>query len=452
MRPAGLTLGVLAVLIAAAVSFVAGYVVGKGEHPADAPRVALADQADPANAGLPSESGYSPDPHPHQQQTGARAEVDGPAAVVPDAAKASGQDTEFRGDALHEPKIDAAGTAPKAKPGATPGSSTEAEGMTGFDASDLFNQPKVPFAASISGIVTDTNGTPIAGADVNGTFSEMHHAGTGGSRISFALAGAGGGQRMATTDGAGNFRIDIQREVAEKASLSVNLTATAAGYAESERQGISLRNGDNKDGIKLVVRQAGSISGRVVDQSGRGVAGVNVSLNAPQQPGGFAVRLGGGVGQSATTDAAGEYRIEGVPEGRHALEVSAHGYRQVSGPSVVQAQPGMDTRVSADFVLEAVASIRVTLQSPEGLPLKKAMVTLKVTEATGRTRTMRARADDNGVVVFNDPPVGTFDVEVSAWGFAAQKVPATIVERVQTELGVITLQPSPGAGGIDIFD
>lgn len=88
--------------------------------------------------------------------------------------------------------------------------------------------------------------------------------------------------------------------------------------------------------------QAGSVAGRVADEAGAPLPGVNVVLQG--------TRLG------AATDADGAYRIDDVPPGDYTVAASAVGFRRET--RAVTVAPGAEAR--ADFVLR-----EITVQSGE---------------------------------------------------------------------------------------
>jgi protocatechuate 3,4-dioxygenase beta subunit len=421
MRKSSLVPALLVLLLACGLSFGAGYFMALKQEPPPRPEIALeppdqpilpADQPDPVHtstqAPLPQPS--LPEPMPEVHTTT---------------------------DATEEPNV--IEVQPTAKPSAEPGASNIERVMPTLELG-----PEVDLAATILGTVVDARGAPVAGAQIHGRFSESFTS--GGSAMRFSVSSAGGaGQQLATSDAGGAFRIDLSRKIREGAALAIALTAAKDGYAESATVNISIRNGETRDGIRLVLRESGSISGRVVDDAGRGVAGARVSL------GGGGPRVSGVVidsfqprgGLSAVTDASGEFRIDGVPEGRHSFVLQAAGYRQLSGPSTVEARAGIDVRAAVDFVVAQTTSVSVTLRDSDGNPLR-GWATLVFKDGAGNdAATLRGAVGEDGVFTANDPPVGSYRVSVSLFGYQAQEVHATVLENSVAELGVVILMPAP---------
>lgn len=418
MRPPHLLFGLVLLLLACGLSFGAGYFMAKQES--NVPRMELADVLrDPEPAPKPEPR---PEPEPDKPQ---------PEAPAPQPTR----------QAEPEPaKTEVEAEAPKP----TEDTEDERRAVIELEAMELALEQgeKVDLSAVISGIVTDSHGVGVAGAVVRGTFNESFTAGTG-STIRLAFASSGNqGEPLATTDGAGYYRIDVSRKVREKASLMVHLMAGATGYADSNSRAVSLTNGQTVDNINLQLRQAGRVTGRVVDQTGRGVEGVRVSLGG-NAPGRLVIESGfGGPSAgtpSATTDSGGEYVIDAVPEGTHALRMSGTGHRQVSGPTSVDVKAGADTRAPADFVVAVVSSLRATFQADSGEAVR-GWATLSFKDNAGtNVKRMSGMIGADGTFEANEPPVGSFTVEISVRGYEPASVHASVYEGMQCDLGPVTL-------------
>lgn len=456
MRSSGWMFGLLLMILACGLSFGAGYFIAKQDVPPPAPHIETADLT-PAATQPEREKVVLP-------------LADQPAANQPaetgNLKPTAGTDpsTGQPGDKPDQPPVEAGTKPDSSQPVGDAKTAAEAaeaikelekklkelEGRDIFDPEGMLNGPKVDFTATITGSVSDTAGQPVAGAGIYGEFSENYGGGGSVLRVSIGGDGQDIGELLTTTDSGGAFRIDVNRKVSEKAGLHVDLTGKLQGYADSKTIGVTLKNGDTKEGIKLALRQAGSVAGRVVDQSGAGVAGMQVSLSGNSQMGdlGLEIEMGGaGSKLSATTDGSGEYRIENVPEGDYRLKLRGAGYREVSGPAQIKVKPGAETRAAADFVVAITCSVRLALQDATGQPLR-AWVTLNFKDAEGKSvRKLNGMTDQDGNFSANEPPVGNFNVEVVAWGYKPETVPANIMEGLACDLGRLTLQPSDAKPG-----
>lgn len=448
MRSSNLLFGLLIMLGACVISFGAGYMVAKHDQPAPAPQVQTSD-------ALPSDQPENPAPAKPAAESQPEAHKPAPTKPAPEAP----------------PPVEA--TKPKAgPPPPRSGDSKDGRGANAGDEAeelrnlrerlkelekaadeplDLFNPnaPKEAFTGSIRGTVVDGNGLPVSGARVHGTYGES--MGSNSRMIRIAFGGRSDeGEVLATTDGSGAFLIDVSREVSKGASVVANLTARADGHAESESLSVTIKPGETKEGVALKLRQPGSVSGRVLDQSGAGVAGAVVSLSSPGGAGGMDLRIempGQRGKYSAVTDAAGEYRIEQVPHGKYTMRLEAAGWRQVSGPTFMDAEAGKDTRASADFVVKATTSVKVHLRSTDGTPLR-GWVTVELKDSAGKSVwKQQGMTDDQGAFATNDPPQGSYTAVISAMGYQPESVAATIVEGSPCDLGWITLRNAEGQGG-----
>lgn len=325
----------------------------------------------------------------------------------------------------------------------------------------LGNGEKEPFSATISGTVADNHGQPVPGASVYCDFSEIREmTSKGGARVAFATATSRDdspkGTPVATTDGSGNFTAQIKREVGKNTRVNVSLTAKAAGLAVSKPQSFGLKNGETRDNVKLGLRGAGTVSGRVVDQSGRGVDGATVSITeggTATYSGGagidLPVSMGGGGKESAVTDSAGNFRIEGVAEGRYRPTVRATGWRQVSGPVEVTVVSGEDTTLAPNFEMAAATAAKIKLLNEAGQPVA-GYCTVFFKDGATTAKTMGGICGADGVLSLNDVPAGTFSVEVRIFGRKPLTLNGTFTDGQTTDLGSHTLDkadPKESSGG-----
>jgi protocatechuate 3,4-dioxygenase beta subunit len=177
----------------------------------------------------------------------------------------------------------------------------------------------LPAPQTVAGTVVGPDGKPIAGARVavrQGTRFDRDEA------TIFAEATAG-------SDGA--FRI------ANAPPAPARLSVRAAGWPPHER---SLRA--DSGSLRVALERGASVSGTVLDASGRPAAGALVRSGSV----------------AATTDAQGHYRLDGVPPGLQRVEASAPGgmVARKGGVRLAAASPA-----SADLQLQAGATISGTV-------------------------------------------------------------------------------------------
>jgi protocatechuate 3,4-dioxygenase beta subunit len=462
MKSSTLLAGLLALLIACGVSFGAGYYLAKSQSAeSPTPRTLVSDTDD--TPSLDSKPLDSPDKKP----------------PVTDETTTQPETTEITPKPVSDvlPVVDSENPSTDKPRVVTPppvegeknlkdqikelkDKLKEVEAVDPDEFEDIFNGPQVDFTATVSGQVVDQAGTPVAGASVNANYSENYTSGdTGARRVSFVMArGESKGTPIATTDSTGSFSATITRKISENATLQVSLTATADGFAESEKTSFTLKNGDDKQGVKLALRGAGSVSGRVIDASGRGVSGVKVGLNAAGAGGFYGETLeldfGGGGGNSkysATTDAAGEFTIDGIAEGRYKFRLTGSGYRQISGPTEIDVKAGESLRAPADFQVAATTCVAAKFIDAQGSAVA-GWATLSFKDDSGKVvKRLNGQVSSDGIFEKNDPPAGTFQVEITVWGYKPQTIAVTIADAQRYDFGTITLEPAEEGEGTSII-
>jgi len=126
----------------------------------------------------------------------------------------------------------------------------------------------------------------------------------------------------------GNYRVTVNRT-----SKFVLVTNEEFGLANDAVFGsirgipVSAKPGDQIRDLRIEVKPAASISGRIVDRKGKPAEGVSVTaLTASYENGRRmlfgATRRTGGIMASARTDRRGEYRIEGLEPGQYFVSAS----------------------------------------------------------------------------------------------------------------------------------
>ncbi|MBI4881035.1 MAG: carboxypeptidase regulatory-like domain-containing protein [Planctomycetes bacterium] len=101
------------------------------------------------------------------------------------------------------------------------------------------------------------------------------------------------------------------------------ITVKAKGYALPEPVTREFVEGDRVDDLELVVIPAALISGRVVDEAGRGIAGARLGVSRTQEGGAWEW-----YGEQQTSDQDGRFRFDSICPGKYQIWASARGYRQ----------------------------------------------------------------------------------------------------------------------------
>jgi hypothetical protein len=284
--------------------------------------------------------------------------------------------------------------------------------------------------AAISGTVSDASGTGVAGATV-----AIH---------------SDAGDKSLTTDAQGNYSAgDL-----EPGAYAVTVTAAGAKAFEanlvlSAGQGLSLGVGLSSGGGPDAAAQKGAIVGNVNATSGAGI------------PATVEVSGGGGVSQSVTADAQGQFVAAELPAGAYTVTVTAKGMKVfaanvalgpaqvltvgVKGPLVAQSSapsplPGMAgagavAAVAAAAPSESAAPAAAApapeaQQAQQGSAEGGAKVSGQVSDQTGAVvpnatvklagaigAPLTTTADDKGAYHFTGVPPGTYTLSVTASGF-----------------------------------
>jgi|GEM_PF-2205815 len=181
--------------------------------------------------------------------------------------------------------------------------------------------------ATIRGVVFGPDRRPVPGAKVEVL---VEAADPKGPQFSFTM-GRGGlrsGQRTLTTDAEGRFEAPAC-EVG-----TATMTASAAGAAASRRT-VKLETEDAEVPVSVELRTANRIEGVVLDEAGKPVKGVRVSVE-----GGLVGRDGDDAyvaAESAMTKVDGRFVLEGLPSGTVTLAAFEAAYRPFQTPAATGA-------------------------------------------------------------------------------------------------------------------
>ncbi len=146
-------------------------------------------------------------------------------------------------------------------------------------------------AAAVAGVVVDTFNKPIPGARVS-VDADL------GARLSGVLQGK---EHNAVTDYEGRFLLE------GLSPGSVSLVARMTGFAGNEPSNAELVSGQITDGLVLMLRVGGVLTGEVMDDEGEPAAGKMVVVQ---------VIPGYNRQQILTTDSTGSFRVENLEPGQ----------------------------------------------------------------------------------------------------------------------------------------
>ncbi len=187
-------------------------------------------------------------------------------------------------------------------------------------------------AQVMHGMIVDVYDRPIVGATVS--LSRLPE---------YTLVGA------ASTGNDGGF--DLERIPAG----IYTLTAESVDSQLSGSKPVAVTGARDAPGIKLVMREAGIVSGRVLDEKGEVIAGARVEiLRIPSDP----LPVAGPKSAASQTDANGKYRLLGMPPGQYIVRAFAQ-FQPGRAQYPVTYYPGV-TGTGAAAVLTVAAANEVS--------------------------------------------------------------------------------------------
>ncbi len=195
------------------------------------------------------------------------------------------------------------------------------------------------------------------------------------------------------------------------------IMAEAPGYAGGRTpDSVTLSAAGSVSDVEIRLVRGATVTGRVVDRAGAGVAGAEVEIESrdeghEQANHPFVKILTSSMRATrsgAVTDHDGRFRIENVLEGSWALKVSHAGFSpRTSDPFSVPAKGEHDT---GDFALAPGGSIRGTVRPKEGEELKSAKVMVKSVSDPMLSRNVEV--GPAGAFEFTGLPPGEYQVIV----------------------------------------
>ena len=246
-------------------------------------------------------------------------------------------------------------------------------GLSGIDFSTIRETGRV------SGRVTDPSGNGVAGVVVR-------------------AAG-----KPATTDADGRYAI-AQVPVGDT-EIRVDESSVPAGYSVSGPLTRNVTTAGVSDVNFSTTRETGTVSGRVTDPSGNGVAGVTVTAG----------------GKTATTNADGDYSIAGVPTGSTSISVvrsSVPAGYSVNGPLdrnvTTSGVSGVNFSTTRD-----TGTVSGSVTDADGNAVKNPTVTLE--GINGNTDSVEAPVKDDGSIDTSKVPTGDYKVTVTAPGYVTSE-------------------------------
>lgn len=170
---------------------------------------------------------------------------------------------------------------------------------------------------SISGIVRDDAGLPVAGAKV----AVMRRDQDSGNSGFILFGGFGDAERTVNTDASGRYHVD------GIGAGKVAVLATRDGFASGSQEDVDIRVGITAADTNIELARGGQISGVVVDERGQLLAGASVRVEDTiiqlDRPG-----ISGSLGadRTVTTDARGGFQLAGLTATSYHVRASLDGF------------------------------------------------------------------------------------------------------------------------------
>lgn len=216
--------------------------------------------------------------------------------------------------------------------------------------------------AAVAGAVVDSRGRPLPEVEL-----EAVPAGS-------LPMDAPGAPRRVRSDAKGRFAIG-----GLDPALSWTLRAIRPGFLPGTLSLGNLKPLALKSDLRIVLRPGRPAFGRVIDEAGRPLAGVEVSLLPAEQAGW--PEIGREQVAQASSDAKGRFTLDMLPAARVDLEARARGYAPilVRGLTIPPGEKAFDL---GSVVLPAGERVEGYVESPDGQPLEGVEIHVERTDLT----------------------------------------------------------------------
>ena len=362
-------------------------------------------------------------------------------------------------------------TATAFKPGfqkATSASFTVAQGKKTVVGPITLTAFPTPVFGSVTGLVTDSSGKPLAGAFVEISPAPAAKAGTASLGSTTLPVRPPTQVQFTTTDTNGQYTF------AQVPTGSYVITADAKGYQKGTSAPFTVSQGKNTAPTvaltALPTPVFGSVAGTVTDTTGKPIASALVEISQPVQP-------LGGAGQGATpiifppgpvqfakTDSNGKYTFDMVQTGTYVVSASAAGFQKSTSASFTVAQGSNTAPTLALTALPTpvVGSVTGKVTDSKGNALAGTVVEIEsapipLSGSGGSTGAiipvpprfaMTTTTDANGQYSFAQVPTGTYVVSGFAKGYqGSTSSPFTVSQGSNTAPTLaLTALPTPVVG------
>ncbi len=219
------------------------------------------------------------------------------------------------------------------------------------------------------------------------------------------------------------------------AAMEHRFSARAVGYATRTATHVLVRPGQVVESIELEVERAYSLSGRVVDKGGQGIADVFV----------VAARSRGPWNDSTSTDENGFFQIVGLNPGEYLLTaVNDTNQVQIDTPIAIRDQDVGDVVIEIDVGVTISGRVEPATVAVIGLQLAvEDGADLNQYTRAGKTR---VATDATGAFTLEGIPNGNFEVVAATADGRFGLTPITVADVAQSGV-VVTLTPRSRISG-----
>ena len=312
-----------------------------------------------------------------------------------------------------------------------------------------------PAFGTVTGLVTDSAGKPLAGAFVEISPASTTTGGTSGTK----LPGPPPHIRVAITDKNGQYTFN------DVPTGTYTVSAIAKGYQKATSAPFTVAKGSNTAPTlaltALPTPDVGSVTGKVTDSKGNALAGAFVALSpAPANtPGTTTVPFPLPPVRVAKTDQNGQYTFDNVPTGTYTVTAFADGYQKAtSAPfTVANGSNTAPTLALAALPTPVFGSVTGKVTDSSGKPLAGAYVAISPAGSpkpeAGATASpinfppvpvQFVKTDANGQYTFDKVAAGSYVVTAFDPGYQpATSAPFTVSQGSNTAPTLVLMLGKP---------
>ncbi|MCA9139721.1 MAG: carboxypeptidase regulatory-like domain-containing protein, partial [Planctomycetales bacterium] len=245
---------------------------------------------------------------------------------------------------------------------------------------------------SVGGIVVDDDGKPVAGASVH-PFIRYKMRETDESELSTGWS--------AKTDDKGHWRCDFVPQSYDKLTVEIVHSDYEPTHLRLPLPKYRLLPGQEPS-QRITINRGITLTGKVTDAAGQPIKDANVRAVFVNET------------RSVKTDAEGNYRMPGCPEGSNAVTVTAKSFAPEQQEILFQ-RP----LAPVNFKLGPGNTVRVRVVDKNGNPQKKARIFFRTwrKDSYGQGLGMvHAYTDENGIWEWNEAPADSFVADICPVG------------------------------------